>query len=296
MKTGLVLEGGGCRGVFTSGVLDLFQERGLTFDYCVGVSAGAGNAMNFKSCQPGRALALTTGEDIPAYYGLSQARRSGKLLDLDLMYGRLSMEGPSPFDFGRYYENPMECEYTLTNCETGHPAYLGETVYRRRLIDIVKASCSMPGLCAPVEIDGAHYLDGGVADPMPVFRALAKGCDRVVLVTTKPASNLHPTDYTRLRPLMARLYKRRYPAFYAALMTRIPRYFAQLEEILELEREGQVFLIRPESCEIRSLEKDREKMRAYYRHGRETAEARWEALEGFLKQHPGAKPAIRKKI
>ena len=168
MKTGLVLEGGGCRGVFTSGVLDLFQERGLWFDYCVGVSAGAGNAMNYKSCQPGRALALSAGEDSPVYYGFSQARKSGKLLDLDLVYNRLSFEPPYPFDFARYYENPMACEYVVTCCETGQAVYLEETVYRKRLVDIVKASCSMPGLCAPVEIDGAHYLDGGIADPMPV--------------------------------------------------------------------------------------------------------------------------------
>ena len=283
MKTGLVLEGGGCRGVFTSGVLDLFQERGLWFDYCVGVSAGAGTAMNYKSHQPGRALALSAGEDSPVYYGFSQARKSGKLLDLDLVYNRLSFEPPYPFDFARYYENPMACEYVVTCCETGQAVYLEETVYRKRLVDIVKASCSMPGLCAPVEIDGAHYLDGGIADPMPVFRALARGCDRVVLVTTKPADNLHPTDYTRLRPLMSRLYRRRYPAFYAALMTRIPRYFAQLEEILALEREGQVLLLRPETCDIRSLEKDKERMRRYYDHGRDVAEKRWEALTRFLK-------------
>lgn len=284
MKTGLVLEGGACRGVFTSGVLDVFQERGLTFDYCVGVSAGAGNAMNYKSRQPGRALTLTAGEGEPVAYGLAQARKSGKLLDLDLLYDQMSYDPDHPFDFAGYYQNPMECEYTLSCCETGQASYLGETVYRKRLISIVKASCSMPGLCAPVEIDGLHYLDGGVADPMPVFRALQKGCKRVVLVTTKPKDNLHPTDYTRLRPLMSRLYKRRYPAFYGALMTRIPRYFAQMEEILRLEREGQVFLIRPERCEIRSLEKDREKMREYYRHGRKQAEGSWESLMEFLEK------------
>lgn len=282
MKTGLVLEGGGCRGVFTTGVLDLFQERGLRFDYCIGVSAGAGNAMNYKSRQPGRALELTAGENAPAYYGFSQAKKSGHLLDLDLIYNKLSFEGPIPFDFAAYYADPMVCEYTVTSCRTGQAAYLREEVYRKRLCRIVQASCSLPGICPPVEIDGESWLDGGVADPMPVFRALSMGCDRVVLVTTKPGDDLHPTDYTRMRPVLSKMYRRRYPALYEALMTRVPRYFAQLNEILALEREGAVYLLRPETCHIRSLEKDREKMRDYYVHGRQVAAARWDGLMEYL--------------
>lgn len=280
MKTGLVLEGGACRGVFTAGVLDVMMEKGLTFDYCVGVSAGAGNAMCYKSGQAGRSVALTTGET--AYFGFTQARKSGRLLDLDLLYHTMSYEGALPFDFAAYYRNPMTCEFAVTCCETGQAEYLTERAYEKRLIDIVKASSSMPGLCAPVAIGPRHYLDGGIADPMPVFRALSQGCDRVVLVTTKPANDLHPTDYTRLRPLMRKLYKRRYPLFYSNLMTRLPHYFAQLGEILELEREGQILVIRPEACGIQSLERDREKMRQYYQHGRVVADKNWEKLTEYL--------------
>lgn len=283
MKTGLVLEGGGCRGVFTTGVLDVMLERDLRFDYCVGVSAGAGNAMNFKSRQSGRAYLLTAGTAGKPYYGLSQARKSRRLLDLDLLYHTMSYEGEFPFDFAAYYANPMICEYVLTCCETGQSAYFREDVYQKRLLEIVKASCSLPGLCPPVAIDGLHYLDGGITDPMPVFHALNEGCSRVVLVTTKPADALHPTDYTRLRPLLSKLYKSKYPAFYAGLMTRVKRYFAQMDEILELEREGQVLILRPECCPIKTLEKDREKMGVYYRHGRSVAESRWEALTSYLK-------------
>lgn len=281
MKTGLVLEGGACRGVFTSGVLDVMMERGMTFDYCIGVSAGAGNAMAFKARQIGRAFRMTTGDT--CYYGLSQVRRSRKLLDLDLLYSEMSYDPKDPFDFKAYYENPMECEYVLTCCETGQPEYLSENVYQKRMIQIVKASCSMPGICSPVVLDGKHYLDGGIADPMPVFHALSKGCDRVVLVTTKPADNLHPTDYSRLRPLLSKLYKGKYPAFYAKLMTRVKRYFAQLDEILELEKEGQIIVIRPETCNIKSLEKDKDKIKEYYFHGREVAEKQWEKLEQYLR-------------
>lgn len=282
MKTGLVLEGGACRGVFTAGVVDTFQTKNLTFDYCVGVSAGAGNAMNYKSRQPGRAYALTSGEDLPDYYGVSQIRRTGSFIDLDFLYETLSFEGEIPFDFTAYYNNPMVCEYVLSSCETGQAAYFSENVYQKRLVEIVKASSSMPGICPPRQIDGHMYLDGGIADPMPVFRALSQGCKKVVLVTTKPADNLHPTDYTRMRPILAKLYKKKYPAFYGALMTRVKRYMAQMDEILELEKDGVIYVIRPKVCNIKALEKDRSKMREYYRHGQEVAEKQWDGLMEYL--------------
>ena len=284
MKTGLVLEGGACRGVFTTGVLDVFMDRGQTFDYCIGVSAGAGNAMNYKSRQRGRVISMLTDDHMPDYFGLSQAKKSGKLLDLDLLYDKFSFESDQPFDFAEYYDKPMECEYVVSNCGTGQADYLREKVYRKRLVNIVKASSSMPGICAPVSLDGQYYLDGGIADPMPVEHALEQGCDKVVLVMTKPASNLHPTDYSRLRVLMYRMYGRRFPEFFECMMSRIPRYFGQLDKILELEKEGKVFLIRPEECNIRGLEKDKEKMREYYRHGMACAEKNWDEMQKFLKK------------
>lgn len=282
MKTGLVLEGGACRGVFTSGVLDTMLDRGLTFDYCIGVSAGAGNAMNFRSGQRGRAFALTAGTESPVYFGFRQALESKKLLNLDLIYNRLSFEPPMPFDFGAYYANPMACEYVVTDCGTGGALYLSERAYQKRLVAIVEASSSMPGICAPVTVDGRPCLDGGIADPMPVARAMEQGCGRVVLVTTKPADNLHPTDFRKVRHVLYGLYGQRYPALCEALMTRYDRYFAQMDEILALEKAGRLFVIRPTHCEIRGLEKDHEKMRGYYRHGLEIAGAVWDDLTAYL--------------
>lgn len=284
MKVGLVLEGGACRGVFTTGVLSVMQERGMRFDYCVGVSAGAGNAMNFKSGQIGRVLELTAGDDYEDYYGIAQLGRSGKLLDLDYLYHTLSYDERLPFDFDAYYRNPMQCEYVLTCCESGKAVYYSGDAAPEQLLDAVKASCSLPGICTPVALGKAHYLDGGIADPMPVKRALAHGCDKVVLVMTKPAHDLRPTDYSRLRPLLSRLYHLRYPELLDALMCRKELYFEQHEQILELERQGKIFLIRPEECGIRGLEKDHAKMRGYYRHGQEIAAKRWDELARYLAQ------------
>ena len=136
--------------------------------------------------------------------------------------------------------------------------------------------------CAPVALDGKHYLDGGIGDSLPVFRAMSKGCEKVILVTTKVASDVHPTDYSRVRPLMSRLYKRRYPAFFAALMTRCKRYFAELDEILELEKEGQILVIRPEVCNVKTLERDAEAMQAFYEHGYAIGEAWLPKIRAYL--------------
>ncbi len=283
MKTGLVLEGGACRGVFTTGVLDVFQEQGITFDYCIGVSAGAGNAMNYKSRQPGRCLTLLTGAGGRPYFGFTTVKGTGNVIDLDYLYDELSFGGELPFDFAAYHANPMECEFVLTDCRTGGPAYLSETVYHKRLTEIVKGSCAMPGLCKPRVIDGVPYLDGGVADAMPVQRAFDKDCRRVVLVMTKPRNNLHPTDYRKLRPVLYKLYGRRYPALYEALMSRVDRYFAQLAEIEALEKAGTLFVVRPKTCRVGTLEREKEALRQYYRHGRKTALEQLEQLKEYLK-------------
>lgn len=283
MKTGIVLEGGACRGVFTSGVLDVMMEKGLRFDYCIGVSAGAGNAMNYKAGQHKRVYQITSGTDFKSYCGIKQVRKTGgSMLDLRMLYHTLSYEGDVPFRFADYYHNPMECEYVVTCCETGEAEYLHEEVYQRRLQDIVMASSSMPGVCLPVEVNGKHYLDGGVSDPLPVRRALEQGCDRVVLVTTKPTRNIHPTDYAKMRPILSKLYKDRYPRLFERMMNRKEQYFVHLEEVHSLERAGRIFVIRPEVCNIKSLEKDREKMEEYYFHGDAVCRKRWDALMEYL--------------
>ena len=137
---------------------------------------------------------------------------------------------------------------------------------------------------ATESVFAAVYLDGGIGDSLPVFRAMSKGCEKVILVTTKVASDVHPTDYSRVRPLMSRLYKRRYPAFFAALMTRCKRYFAELDEILELEKEGQILVIRPEVCNVKTLEKDAEAMQAFYEHGRAIGEAWLPKIRAYLSE------------
>ena len=283
MKIGLVLEGGGSRGVFTSGVLDLLLQENIAFNYCVGVSAGAGNAMCFKSRQKGRAFSLLGSIEGSRYYGLTQARKSKSFVNLHLLYHTLSESGPFPFDFQAYRDNPMECEFVLTCCETGQAEYFREEYNQTRLQNIVMASCSLPGFCPPVSLDGKHYLDGGVADAMPVQRALDNGCDKVLLITTKPPSALRPMDYRKMRLLMEKLYRKKYPALFHQLMTRADRYFTQLQEILELEQKGIVYVLRPDRCPLKMLDTDPHKLREYYNHGRAVGKEHLPALLEFLR-------------
>jgi len=282
VKTGLVLEGGASRGVFTTGVIDVFLEKGLRFDYCIGVSAGAGNAMNYKSGQKRRIYRLAADTSSHSYFGFGQARRTHRFLNLEYLYDTLSHEGSLPFDFDAYFQNPMDCEYVLTNCQTGQAEYVRENGDRQRLLMAVKASCAMPGLCRPYQIGGQFYLDGGIADPVPVARAMQQGCDRIVLVMTKPAANVRPADYSRMRLLMYRLYGKEYPALYEALMQRAQRYAAQLARISEWEQEGRIFIIRPRFGDIKVLEKDRDKLRHYYNHGRAMARGKYPLLQKYL--------------
>ena len=177
MKIGLVLEGGANRGVFTSGVLDYFMEQNLgkAFRYVIGTSAGAGNAMNFISGQHGRSRDTTITKDKRyAYFGLKNIIRTGHLFDMENIYWRVPTEY-NLFDFDAYFANPIEREYTATNCLTGQAEYLTDHgTDRRYLMNVGMASSALPGATPAVVINGIPYADGGVADSISVQGAVIR--------------------------------------------------------------------------------------------------------------------------
>ena len=182
----LVLEGGAIRGIFSAGVLDFLMERKVQFPYVVSVSAGTCCAMSYLSGQLGRTRACMMPDPETRYYGLQQLRESGKLMDLrkiffEYPYGRF------PFDFSAYFASGTEHEIVVTDRADGLPRYLKESSDAYRLSLAAMASCSIPVLNAPVELDGRHDYDGGVGDSIPVGRALAKGYGKVVVVLTRRA-------------------------------------------------------------------------------------------------------------
>ena len=221
--TGLVLEGGARRCLFTAGILDEFLQAGLDFDYVAGVSAGAQAALDFCAGQPGRTKNVmlphspTAEEILPL--------RHQVVNELDAMVLKAPY-GQHPFDFGAFFGRCTPCEIVATCCETGEPVYFDERNDESRLLTALKASCSVPLLFSEVEIDGWHYVDGSVSDPFPVQRAFSRGCDRVIVILTKVTGE-EPMEYSRFQTLLSLRYEHRYPALYRLLMDRRTAYDAQ---------------------------------------------------------------------
>ncbi len=276
MKTGLVLEGGALRGIFTAGVLDCFMLDGMHFDYSVGVSAGAANITALKSRQIGRTANVISVSGNESYFGIAELIHSRQFLNLDKMF---DIYGKHPLDFAAYFADPTEAEYTLCCCESGEAEFLTEHEDEERLIKILKASCSLPMFFAPVEIDGKHYLDGGIGDSIPCRRAIEQGCDRLIVVLTKP-EGVSAGGYAKYKRILRHMYGQ-YPNFLDACQARLDRYAESMEYMHALEREGRAIVIRP-SKSISKFEQDTAKLRAFYRHGYNAAKMNLKRIRSFL--------------
>ena len=263
-KTGLVLEGGGMRGVFTSGVLDAFMKHNLTFPYVVAVSAGACNGMSYVSHQPRRArISNIDYLERYKYIGIRHLVTQGCIFDRDLLYDKFPNQY-LPFDFDTFFNSEMEFEMVTTNCRTGLPMYLSERHDRQRALDIVRASSSLPYVSKIVDVDGEPMLYGGIVDSIPVERAIAKGFPRNVLVLTRN-KGYRSTGRDHKTP---RFVYRNYPRLRVALSHRIEAYNAQLDTIDRMEAEGRVLCIRPERpMEVGRIEKDTAKLERLYEEG-----------------------------
>lgn len=281
MKIGLVLEGGANRGVFTAGVLDYLMEQGVVFQYVVGTSAGAGNAMNYIAGQLGRSRDTNISKDKRyQYFGLKTLLKTGHLFDMNTIYWEIPTKYHL-FDFDAYFANPMEREYTATNCLTGEAVYLQDQgTDRRHLMTIGMASSALPGATPEVVVGGIPYADGGVADSISVRRAFAMGCDKVVVVQTRRKD--FRMKLSKGTKLLARRNRKKYPAFAKAMLRRPEVYNETLEFIRRMEEEGKVLSIRPEMPEVKRLERDYHKLMKFYRHGYQQAKNAFAALQAFM--------------
>ena len=263
-KTGLVLEGGGMRGVFTSGVLDAFMKHQLYCNDVVAVSAGACNGMSYISRQPRRARIANI--DYIAkydYVGIKNLVTQGCILDQELLYDRFQNE-LIPFDYDEFFKHSSNFEMVTTNCNTGLAEYLTETSDRQRACDVARASSSLPFLSKIVWIDGVPMLDGGIVDSIPVVRAMEMGHATNVVVSTR---NYGYRESGPDRKIPNFIYKN-YPRLRVALSRRIEAYNRQLQLIEDLEREGKIICIRPQKpMEVRRIDNDLEKLEALYEEG-----------------------------
>lgn len=263
-NTGLVLEGGGMRGVFTSGVLDAFMKHGVYFRYVVAVSAGACNGMSYISRQPRRAR-LSNIDFLTqyGYIGWRHLLRQGCIFDQELLYDKFPNEY-LPFDFDTFFQWSATFEMVTTNCLTGQAEYLTESKDRQRSLDIVRASSSLPYVSKIVMIDGIPMLDGGIVDSIPVMRAIETGHPQNVVILTR---NKGYRSKERDRKIPPFVYKK-YPRLRVALSRRVAAYNEQLELVERLEELGKVVCIRPQRpMEVGRMEKDIGRLERLYQEG-----------------------------
>lgn len=263
-NTGLVLEGGGMRGVFTSGVLDAFMKHGVYFRYVVAVSAGACNGMSYISRQPRRARLSNI--DFLSQYGYIGWRHlltQGCIFDQELLYDKFPNEY-LPFDFDTFFQRSATFEMVTTNCLTGQAEYLTESNDRQRSLDIVRASSSLPYVSKIVRVDSIPMLDGGIVDSIPVMRAIETGHPQNVVILTR---NKGYRSKERDRKIPPFVYKK-YPRLRVALSRRVAAYNEQLELVERLEELGKVVCIRPQRpMEVGRMEKDTDKLERLYQEG-----------------------------
>ena len=264
-NTGLILEGGGMRGVFTSGVLDAFMKHGLEFSYVVAVSAGACNGLSYVSRQPRRARLSNIDMLVKYnYLGIRHLVTQGCIFDPELLYDRFPNE-LIPYDYDTYFANPATFEMVVTNCETGYAEYLSEkSGDRQRLLDIVRASSSLPYVSKVVMVDGVPYLVGGIVDSIPIERAVSMGFRRNVVIATR---NRGFRNTGKDRKIPRFIYKN-YPRLRVALSRRIALYNQQLDMLERMEDSGEVLCIRPQRpMEVDRIEKDATKLERLYEEG-----------------------------
>lgn len=266
---GLVLEGGGMRGVFTCGVLDYMMDNNIRFPYTIGVSAGACNGLSYMSYQRGRArysnIDLLQKYD---YIGIRHLWKQRNIMDFDLLFSEFP-EQILPYDYEAYFSNPGCYEMVTTNCLTGRASYFEEKKDKKRVMDIVRASSSLPYVCPISYVDGIPMLDGGIVDSIPLLRAIGRGYGNNVVVLTRNRGYRKNAADVKVPPF---IYKK-YPRLRVALSNRCKMYNGQLEMVEQMEQEGRVTVIRPENpVAVGRIEKDVKKLSAFYEEGYRCAE------------------------
>lgn len=282
MKTGLILEGGGLRGLYTAGILDAWMQEGIKYDGIIGVSAGALFGCNFKSHQIGRALRYNIRlKDDPRYMSIKSFIKTGNLVGADFAYH----EVPTKIDIvdAETFENdPTPFYVVTTDVSTGEPFYHEMKKIDYEGLEWMRATGSMPVVSTPVPLDGKFYLDGGISDSIPLKFFQSIGYERNVVILTRPRGYLKkPTSMGWL----FRLCCRKYPEIANAMIRRHEMYNQQIEYILEEEKKGNTLLIFPEEdLNIGRTELNEEKMRHVHSIGLRQGKELIDRIKEFIEK------------
>lgn len=282
-KTGLVLEGGGMRGIYTAGVLDVFLEQGISFDGVIGVSAGAIHGCSFVSGQKGRSIRYykkyCRDKRFMSFWNLL---RTGDIAGEQFCYHDLP-DKLDPYDYAAFDRSKTEFYVTCSNLKTGTAEYL--RIYdMKKQIDLMRASASLPYVSRTVKIDGMELLDGGCCDSIPVVAFRRMGFEKTVVVLTRHKGYQKEPESSWLSGIMYR----RYPKFVEALQNRHNTYNETVRQIEKLEAEGEIFVIRPSrKLTIGRTENDPARLQEVYDIGRRDALCRMRDLDTWQKQREG---------
>ena len=281
-KAGLVLEGGGMKGIFTAGVLDLLMDKKIMFSDIYGVSAGACHMTSYISGQRGRAYDISVDYlDTRWYCGLPSLLFTGNLFNTDIAYGLVPDE-LNPFDheaFERYEGNAYS---VVTDVETGKPGYLRLRSCRGRNMDKLRASASLPLVSRMVEIGGRKYLDGGLSDAIPLERSIMSGNDKNLVILTKETGYVR-TPISSKELALLKLRYASYPNVWKLMRNRDIRYNKQLAFVDRMEKEGKAFVLRPDhKSNTKRIDKDPEHLKVLYEEGYEQARRKFDSLMEYL--------------
>ena len=272
MKTGIIDVGGGLRGIYGAGVLDRCMEEGVQFDCCVGVSAGAANMCSYVAGQHGRNKPFYQDYSFrPEYMSVKNLAKKHSYLDLEYVYGTLSNRGgENPLDYPAVMQNPAQLVIVAAEAQTGKPRYFTKDDLHQDDYRPLMASCCIPVADQPCFIDEVPYFDCGLADPVPLEKALELGCDHVAVILTKPIA---PEQTGTRDKKLAKLLRHRYPASAKGLALRAERYNQTVRRALKLEQQGMACVVAPDSTEgMSTLTKDKAALEKMYQKGWNDAE------------------------
>lgn len=279
-RTALVLEGGGFRGIFTAGVLDVLLKNELYFSYAIGISAGASYGVSYVSRQAERNLIVNDYISDKRYSSFRNLWREGSLFSWDFIYREMP-ENIVPLDYNAFTTSTTQFWVGVTNCITGKSEYfLLNPTDKNSFKDILAASCSLPFISNKISINNTFYLDGGLSDSIPFEHALNEGNNRAIVILTRAKGYMKKP----IKPSwFFKLYYRKYPKVAELLLARAEQYNQSVKKLEELERQGKVFIIRPEKDIVVSrLENNPQKTKKAYCSALEQAYKQMPALKKWL--------------
>ena len=272
MKIGVIDVGGGFRGIYAAGVLDFCIDQKITFDLGIGISAGSANLASYAAGQKGRNFLFYTVYGFrKQYMSLGNFIRKGSYVDVDYIYGTLSRaSGEKPLDYPAMLNNPMEFYVVAADALTGQAKYFDKKDIAQDRYDIFKASSSIPFVCKPYYVYGTPYYDGALGDPVPIEKAFELGCDRVVLILTKPENTPRTSGKDEW---FAAGIRKKYPLAAESLCRRARRYNEEVTRAREYARQGRVLIVSPDdTCGVDTLRRNKQSLHLLYRKGYRDAE------------------------